>query len=158
MNGLYATFGFETVKTLQDDVAEWKPPFSSVVQAKEEVLEKDVQSSVIDLFNDLKLEIKKKLQDTQNTLEYIYKDISGLDIADVLSAKDADLPINKEFEGFIQSINHQVNQVIDVDLLKFKSKLTSLFQEELQSARPSVKAQDIKVPEKVQLNKYYRYS
>lgn len=64
---------------------------------------------MIDLFNDLKLEIKKKLQDTQMALEFIYKDISGLDISEVLSAKDADLPINKEFENFIQTINSQVN-------------------------------------------------
>jgi hypothetical protein len=60
---------------------------------------------VIDLFNDLKLEIKRKLQDTQDALQYIYRDISGTEMTDMLSAKDADLPLNQEFEKFIQTIN-----------------------------------------------------
>lgn len=64
LNGLYSTFGFDTVKVLQDDVSEWKTPFESQKKEKEEIVEKEIQSSVIDLFNDLKLEIKKKLQDT----------------------------------------------------------------------------------------------
>lgn len=160
LNSLYVSFGFENVKVLQDDVVEWKTPFESFKKEKEEleVQDKDIQSSVIDLFNDLKLEIKCKLQDTQDALDHIYRDISGMDMTDMLSAKDADLPLNQEFEKFIQTINLKVNQVLDVDLLKFKAKITSMFQEELQSARPSLPSVDIQVPQQLQLNDYYRYS
>ena len=50
------------MKALQDDVVEWKTPFESFKKEKEEeIYDKEVQSSVIDLFNDLKLEIKRKL-------------------------------------------------------------------------------------------------